>query len=99
MTEELNSLFNNAYLSLENKRKAVEAILTIIKSKPIWEKEITVESKEYLLKEYLLTAKECKDNLMRNIAEFYAKECEQSSQTNHKYHICQWIKYLHNFSI
>ena len=99
LTEELNSLFNNAYLSLENKRKAVEAILTIIKSKPIWEKEITVESKEYLLKEYLLTAKECKDNLMRNIAEFYAKECEQSSQTNHKYHICQWIKYLHNFSI
>lgn len=94
--KKLSKLLNDSTLNIENKRQVIEAILTILKSKPFWEK-ITIESKENLPEEYLLSPKEYKDNLMLNIAKFYSGECEQSSETSYRYHICQWIRYLHNF--
>ena len=99
LSQELRKLFKDNTLSHENQRQIIEAILTIVKSKPFWEEAITIESDQNLPEEYLLTSEECRDNLMLNIAKFYSNKCEQSSTTNHKYHVCQWIKYLHNFCI
>lgn len=99
LSQELSKLFNDSTINLENKRQVIEAILTIAKSKPFWSEKIIIESKANLPEEYLLTPEEYRDNLMRNIAKFYTEKCEQSLETNHKYHICQWIKYLHNLCI
>ena len=99
LAKELSTLFKDPTLSLENKRQVIEAILTIVKSKLFWEEKITLEGKEDLPEEFLLSPKDYRDNLMLNIAKFYAEECEQSSEINHKYHICQWIKYLHNLCV
>lgn len=96
LKEELNTLLNDSTTNLENKRQVIEAILTIIKSKPFWEDEISIESKEDLPEEYLLTSQEYRDNLMLNIAKFYADKCHHYSKLNREYHICQWIKYLHS---
>ena len=97
LKEELGKLFNKSFTSTENKSQVIEAILSIIKSKPFWENEITIESRENLPEEYSLSFKECRDNLMLNIAKFYAGKCEQSSkEVNSKYHICQWMKYLYS---
>lgn len=97
LQNELNKLFKDSTFTLDNKRKIIEAILTIIKSKPFWEDEITIESKKDFLEEYLLNEEEDRrDNLMRLIAKFYADKCEQSSEAHRKYHICQWVKYLHD---
>lgn len=99
LSQELSELSKDNTLSDENKRQIIEAILTIVKSKPFWEEAITIESNQNLPEEYLLSSEEYRDNLMLHIAKFYADKCEQSSDINHKYHICQWIKYLHNFCI
>ena len=99
LSQELRKLFKDNTLSHENQRQIIEAILTIVKSKPFWEEAIIIESDQNLPEEYLLTSEEYRDNLMLNIAKFYSDKCEQSSTTNHKYHVCQWIKYLHNFCI
>lgn len=96
LKEELDKQFNDPDTSPENKRQVIKAILTIIKSKPFWEEEITIESKEDLPEEYLLSPDECRDNLMLNIAKFYADKCEQSPEANYEYHICQWIKYFYS---
>ena len=91
-----NKPSTKADFGLENKRLVIEAVLSIIKSKPFWEDGITIESNEDLPEEYLLTFKEYRDNLMRDIAKFYADKCEKPSELNSKYHICQWMKYLHS---
>ena len=96
LKQELSKQFNDSNISLENKRQVIKAILTIIKSKPFWEKGITIESNEDLPEEYLLTLEEYRDNLILNIAKFYADKCEQSSELDRKYHICQWMKYLYS---
>ena len=95
LQNELNIIFNDPKINASNKRQVIEAILSIVKSKPFWENEIVIASKEDLPEEYLLTPEEYRDNLMLNIAKFYADKCEQSSETDNEYHICQWIKYLY----
>lgn len=99
LAQKLRKLLEDNTLSHETKRQTIEGILTIVKSKPFWLEAITIESNQNLPEEYLLTSEESRDNLMLNIAKFYSDKCEQSSTKNHKYHICQWIKYLHNSCI
>lgn len=96
LKDELSQLYNDPQISANNKRQVIEAILTIVKSKPFWEKEITIESQRNLPEEYLLDPDDYRDNLMRDLAKFYADKCEQYSEAAQKYHICQWIKYLYD---
>ena len=98
LAKELSELFYDSIQNIESQRQIIEAILTIVKSKSFWG-EIIIEGQESLPEEYLLSPEESRDNIMLNIAKFYADKCEYSSEVNQKYHICQWIKYFYNFCI
>ncbi|MEL7407066.1 MAG: hypothetical protein AAFN00_08880, partial [Cyanobacteria bacterium J06558_2] len=95
LSQELNQLFNNPTINQDLKRQVIIAILNIIRVKPFWSEKIIVESQKNLPEIYLLSPEACRDNLMLNIAKFYASKYQKSSAINHQYHVCQWIKYLY----
>lgn len=95
--QQLDKLFNQSSLSIADKRQLITAILTIVKSKDFWLEKIIIKPTDNLPSEYLLNLEERRDNLMHNIAKFYARSCQQNPpQQQHQYHICQWINHLNN---
>ncbi|MGK7938932.1 MAG: ornithine acetyltransferase [Crocosphaera sp.] len=89
LINQCKKLNQNSTINPQEKRKLIEVILKIVKAKPYWEEKITIEDN-------YLSEGQAKDNLMLNIAQFYAKSCNLSNQSNSNlYHIPQWVNFLY----
>ncbi|MGK7882080.1 MAG: ornithine acetyltransferase [Crocosphaera sp.] len=89
LINECQKLKHNSTITPQEKRKLIEVILKIVKAKPYWEDEITIED-DYLSKN------KAEDNVLLAIARFYAKSCNFSPQSNSTvYHIPQWVNFLY----
>ncbi len=89
LISECQKLNHNSTITPQEKRNIIEVILKIVKAKPYWEEKIIIED-DYLSED------QPKDNVMLNIAQFYANSCNLSNQSNSTvYHIPQWINFLY----
>ncbi|MGB5596762.1 MAG: ornithine acetyltransferase [Crocosphaera sp.] len=92
LINECQKLKQNSSITPKQKRQLIEVILKIVKAKPYWEDKIIIQD-DYLSED------EARDNIIANIARFYAKSCDLSEQSHSiVYHIPQWVKYLHSIS-
>ena len=89
LINECEKLNQNSTITPQEKRKLIEVILKIVKAKPYWEDEITIED-DYL------SENKAEDNVLLAIARFYANSCNLSDQSNSTvYHIPQWVNFLY----